>query len=253
MAEYGGDRLPQYNDTNRAFLQAFLARGTLTFDEAKPVLASIFTAKEGDREILPGDVTEADFSSYIHAANDAISKFDLAIRSTLSQHDRMRIYALVNTTSDLITQLSTTYTADEIAYLKRLLDAMFETYNTQRQEVMALTSMQAVRLHKVPDGSATPVAGASQSSGGQLTMIGAERMLKNLVHEGWFEESRSGFYSLSPRALIELRQYLLDTYNDPSEEGDDGGREAEHLKIKFCSACKELVTVVGATPKHILH
>lgn len=33
-----------YNDSNRAFLQAFMARSTLTFDEAKPVLAAIFTA-----------------------------------------------------------------------------------------------------------------------------------------------------------------------------------------------------------------
>ncbi len=34
----------QYNDTNRAFLQAFLARSTLTFEQAKPILAAIFTA-----------------------------------------------------------------------------------------------------------------------------------------------------------------------------------------------------------------
>ena len=33
-----------YNDSNRAFLQAFIARSTLTLDEAKPVLAAILTA-----------------------------------------------------------------------------------------------------------------------------------------------------------------------------------------------------------------
>lgn len=33
-----------YNDSNRAFLQAFMARSTMTFDEAKPVLAAIFSA-----------------------------------------------------------------------------------------------------------------------------------------------------------------------------------------------------------------
>lgn len=33
-----------YNDGNRAFLQAFMARSTLTFEEAKPVLAAIFSA-----------------------------------------------------------------------------------------------------------------------------------------------------------------------------------------------------------------
>lgn len=34
----------QYNNSNRAFLQAFIARSTLTFEEAKPLLAAIFTA-----------------------------------------------------------------------------------------------------------------------------------------------------------------------------------------------------------------
>lgn len=34
-----------YNDSNRAFLQAFMARSTMTFDEAKPVLAAIFSAQ----------------------------------------------------------------------------------------------------------------------------------------------------------------------------------------------------------------
>jgi hypothetical protein len=33
-----------YNDSNRAFLQAFMARSTMTFEEAKPILAAIFSA-----------------------------------------------------------------------------------------------------------------------------------------------------------------------------------------------------------------
>ena len=39
----GGDE-SQYNDSNRAFVQAVFARGAFTFDEIKPVLAAIFTA-----------------------------------------------------------------------------------------------------------------------------------------------------------------------------------------------------------------
>lgn len=38
----GGDS--NYTNSNRAFLQAFLARSTLTFEEAKPILAAISTA-----------------------------------------------------------------------------------------------------------------------------------------------------------------------------------------------------------------
>lgn len=37
------DDLGQYQNQNRAFLQAFLARSTLTFEEAKPLIAAIQT------------------------------------------------------------------------------------------------------------------------------------------------------------------------------------------------------------------
>lgn len=34
----------QWNDGHRAFLQAFMARSTMTLDEAKPLLAALLTA-----------------------------------------------------------------------------------------------------------------------------------------------------------------------------------------------------------------
>ncbi|KAL8717460.1 MAG: hypothetical protein Q9225_005299 [Loekoesia sp. 1 TL-2023] len=122
---------------------------------------------------------------------------------------------------------------------------MFETYNTPRHEVMAITSMQAVRLHKPPDNERreTQNGTETQGSAGQgLKMVEAEKMLKMLVEEGWFEKSRRGFYSLSPRALMELRGWLIETYNDPDEEDDDANEE-RLPRIKQCAACKEIVTM----------
>lgn len=37
-----------YNDGNRAFLQSFLARGTMKFEDGQTILAAIFTVQEGD-------------------------------------------------------------------------------------------------------------------------------------------------------------------------------------------------------------
>ncbi|KAJ9364057.1 putative DNA repair protein Nse1 [Paecilomyces variotii] len=235
-----------YNDSNRAFLQAFLARSTMTFEEAKPVLAAIFSTHER-RPVLPEDVTQADLSSYIAAANTAISPFDLEIRSTLHQlpddngtnGGSHRVYALVNTTSDPLTQLATTYTADEIAFVKRILDAIFDTYNTRRSEAMVVTGMQAVQLAKVSSADRRESAATQQPQGGaaqSLTMQQAESVMKRLLDEGWLEKSRKGFYSLSPRALMELRGWLVATYN----EEDDEGRRVN--KIKFCAACKDIIT-----------
>lgn len=79
-------------------------------------------------------------------------------------------------------------------------------------------------------------------------MVQAEKMLKSLVEEGWFEKSQRGFYSLSPRALMELRGWLLDTYNDVDEdENDDDDGEGRPMRIKRCFACKEIITVVSIT------
>jgi len=201
--------------------------------------------------VLEGDVTQEDFNSYIAAANTAISPLDLEIRSSLHQATRTRVYALINTTSDPMTQLATTYTADEIAFVKRVLDAMFETYNTRRTEAMVILSMQATQLAK-PDGNRreTQNGGATQGSTGQgLTMTQAESMMKRLVEEGWFERSKKGFYSLSPRGLMELRGWLVLTYNEPADEdAEDSTTQLD--KIKFCHACKDIITVVSGNPSN---
>ena len=118
---------------------------------------------------------------------------------------------------------------------------MFETYNTRRHEIMAITSMQAIGLAKPPSDSRRETQNGSETQGsaGQgLTMTQAEKMLKSLVEEGWFEKSRKGYYSLSPRALMELRGWLLETYNDEEDDEGDG------RKIKTCFGCKEIITTV---------
>jgi non-structural maintenance of chromosomes element 1 len=230
-----GIDVADYGDSNRAFLQAFLARSVLTLDTAKPILAAIFSIQEG-REVLPDDVSIDDLNSYISAANSKLSPLDLDIRSTFHQQTRERWYALVNTTSDSLTQLATTYTAEEIAYVKRLLDAMFEGPNNKgRREAMCIGGIDAVQLHKPGPRRDTPQAGNQG-----LTMREAEGMLRRLVDEGWLEKSPKGFYSLSPRALMELRAWLVETYNDQADE------EVERVeRIKFCHACREIITVVS--------
>ncbi|KAI1971524.1 hypothetical protein LOZ53_003755 [Ophidiomyces ophidiicola] len=215
----------------------------MTFEEAKPILAAIMSVKDG-REIRGQDITQADLSNYISSVNSAISPFDFEIRSTIHQTSHTRFYALVNTTSDPLIQLATTYTADEIAYVKRLLDAMFETNNTMREEVMVVSAMKAVQLARIPNSSSRRESQAATQGGvaQQLSMREAEEMLKRLINEGWLEKTRKGNYGLTPRALMELRTWLVESYNDADEEDYDGGYR--HNKIKTCNACKDLITVV---------
>ena len=148
---------------------------------------------------------------------------------------------MVNTTSDPLTQLATTYTPDEIVYLKKLLDAMFDGQNNKgKREAMCLSGIDAIHVGRAQGSRRdTENGSATQSNAGMLGARDAEAMLNKLLEEGWLEKSRHGFYSLSARALMELKGWLVDTYND---EDDDGARRE---KIKFCHACKEIITVVS--------
>lgn len=99
---------------------------------------------------------------------------------------------------------------------------------------MAVSSMQALegKLRKGarPDGAST------QAEDKGLTGDQVEKLLAKLVEEKWIEKSSAGFYRLAPRALMELRSWLLDTYNNPDEPED-------WQRIKCCEACKEIVTI----------
>ncbi|KAJ5151718.1 hypothetical protein N7492_010013 [Penicillium capsulatum] len=242
-----------YNDGNRAFIQAFMGHSFMTFEETQPVLAAIISAQAGsteNRSVDPDDITQEHLAAFISAANSAVSRFDLEIRSSLHQTPKnpdsdapdtapARVYALVNTISDPLTQLATTYTADEIAFVKRILDFMFSTNNTRLCEGMVILSTQAIQLGRASSGDAnrrrSGNAESQQTQGGvanSLNMKQAEAMLQQLLEEGWLEKSRKGYYSLTPRALMELRGWLVSTYNDAITPN----------RIKFCNACGDIMT-----------
>ncbi|KAH8681315.1 RING-like domain-containing protein [Xylariales sp. PMI_506] len=238
------DSVPvNYNDGNRAFLQALMSRGTVTVREAKPILAAIMTAQRPRQEpVTPDQVTEADFEAHIGAAQEALSHFDYDLRSTMHQVRKERVWAVVNTTSDPLTQLATLHSPEEIAFVKRILDAMFEKYNTQRMEVMCVDSMQANKFRSAPrvsSGDDLVVEDDTQAQTQSLKGLKSsevESVMQAMVDGGWFELSGDGFYGLTPRGLLELRSWLIDSYNDPDAEPD------EWQRIKFCEACKEIVT-----------
>jgi non-structural maintenance of chromosomes element 1 len=229
----------EYNDSHRALLQAFLARNTLTFETSKPLLAAIRSVSE-KTGVDPDDITIEVLNSYISVVNSVLSPLDLEIRSTFHQQSRERVYAVVNTTSDSLTQLATTYTADEIAYVKRLLDGMFDGRNNRgRTEAMCVSGIEAIQFGRASARRDTQ-NGTPQAASQGLSFRDAENVLARLTDEGWLEKSSRGYYSLSPRSLMELKGWLIDTYND----NEDGEEDPQPKKIKFCHACKEIITVV---------
>ncbi|KAK3900357.1 Nse1 non-SMC component of SMC5-6 complex-domain-containing protein [Staphylotrichum tortipilum] len=262
-----------YGDANRAFIQAFMARGALTFREAQELLAAIKTAaasaaasaeEGGGGEDSPGNnprspvrpqsITPAEVDNAMRVAREAVEPLDYDIRNARDQlRAGERVWAFINAHSDPATQLGTARSPEEVAYVKRLLDAMFETYNTPRMEVMAVDEGQALRVSR-PAGARRESAmhsgngenedengedgGATQSAAASRGLKHSEvlSLLSSLVAEGWLDKSRDGFYSLTARSLMELWGWLMATYNDADADAP------EWQRIKFCEACKEIVT-----------
>jgi hypothetical protein len=138
-----------YHDANRAFIQAFMARGTLTFREAQKLLAAIRSASNPSDAPTPAQsITMSDFENVLRTAREAVEPLDFDIRNTRDQvrGGGERVWAFINAHSDPATQMATARSPDEVAYVKRLLDAMFDTYNTPRMEVMAVDEGQAIRV-----------------------------------------------------------------------------------------------------------
>ncbi|GAB7366408.1 hypothetical protein MBLNU230_g8205t1 [Neophaeotheca triangularis] len=235
-----------WNNSHRAFLQAILTHQTLTYQTGAALLSAIQTAATPDRPTATGDITLEDFTNTIAQLNEQLTTLDFEIRATTHQQSKEQVWCLINTSGDGIAQLATGFGAEELAFVKRVLDLMFERYNTRAAEVMAVTSMQALKVARPRESLGAGRTQAAVATNG-VTIREAERVLEGLREEGWLELSEAGFFSLSPRALMELRGWLVETYN--GVEVDEEGEEEEVVKrIRHCKACGNIVTVGQRCP-----
>ncbi|KAF2731834.1 hypothetical protein EJ04DRAFT_497962 [Polyplosphaeria fusca] len=228
---------PHYTNAHRALLQSFLSRPIQTVDALKPTLAAILTAQNPSRPTLPGDITPSTLPPLLTTLNTKLAPLDYELRPTRSQSpSRTQLYALVNTSSDAFTQLATSFTPDEIAYVKRLLDAIFIENDTRGKEVLAVNTMRAKQLAKAPPRQSQ--RRRKEEEGPVVNSIkieAAERVVEALISQSFLSRSRGNYISLAPRGVLELRGYLKEMYN---EEGDGGV-----VRIRDCYGCAEIVTV----------
>lgn len=200
--------------------------------------------KDPDRPFPEGDVTQQGLiTPIIQTINSRLEPYSFEIRHTRNQTTKETTYALVNKTSDSLTQLATRFTASEIAYIRRLLDAMFDTNNTPTRETMAIKHMDASQLarprrSRQSQASAPDAESESQPADAGLSIAEADAVLDSLVADNFLHLSRANYYSLAPRALMELHSYLKETYNDDASDDEDAT-----VRIRDCEGCREIVTV----------
>jgi len=113
--------------------------------------------------------------------------------------------------------------------------------NTQQQQ-----QQQQRPTNHDDDGEEDGDAAAQQTQAQtqSLTLPQATTVLKSLVNTGWLTHPTSipgakNYYVLSPRALLELKNWLFEAYNEPPDEEAEDEEGIE--RIKTCKGCSEIV------------
>ena len=114
--------------------------------------------------------------------------------------------------------------------MRTILVAIFDAANSLHEEAFAIRSTDALNL--------------TSAQGVGLTKMAGEQAINQFIREGWLERSRAGFLSLSDRGLLELREYLEETFNEveEDEEGNENVRQTD--RIRKCYTCREILTKV---------
>jgi non-structural maintenance of chromosomes element 1 len=122
------------------------------------------------------------------------------------------------------------HSPSEIAFMRNLLVAIFDSANSLHEEVYAVKTIDAINMASAP--------------GVGITRSAAENLIDTFVQDGWLVHSKGGFVTLSERGLLELRDYLIETFNDVEEEEEEEEEVSRGNSIKQCRACEEIVTRV---------
>ncbi|KAJ3076827.1 hypothetical protein HDU98_011688 [Podochytrium sp. JEL0797] len=138
--------------------------------------------------------------------NEALAHVDLSLSSLAHPKTGEKTFALVNTHSDDAAQLATTFSANEIAFVKRIIYKIMTT----EDDVFSISTGDALR----------------ESSVAKVSVTETENLLDRIVDMGWLDIT-NGWISLSMRALMELKTYLREEFED---------------YVQYCSVCKEMVT-----------
>jgi len=188
---------------HQVLLQSFFFRQIMPDDAVQTLYRKIAT------KFSVGNIAFEDFISTI---NDQLHFVFLEIRKVVSEEDGRSYWGFVNARSDTHAQLATSYTAPEISFFKKVLEAIL-TVTEAGLPVGEIGTTDAVNLARGIDG---------------LTLSNAQQTLKRLVQDHWLTLSggENKKVLVGVRSLLELRPFLEDLCGETNQE---------------CVLCSELV------------
>ncbi|OWB73120.1 hypothetical protein B5S31_g2852 [[Candida] boidinii] len=154
------------------------------------------------------------------ALNRKLNTVDFEIVRTSSQESEEILYILINKKSDNAVKLSTIFTNAEIQIINDLIDRMFDHSNESKSS-LSYSISPAVAVEFV------------KKSSSKTTNQQSYEFLNDLELKGWISYIDRR-YTLSSRALAELKGFLIDKYGEDSAETEGS--------ISICYGCKQIAT-----------
>ncbi|KAL5490279.1 hypothetical protein ACEPAI_5112 [Sanghuangporus weigelae] len=201
------------SDVYRLFLQAAMSRRIMNEAVAKALWKACYEAiaradPTKDVQFVGGSTQWGEFLNKIQRMLDPL---DLEFARSKDEETGKIMYAITNTKGDEVAQLASDYSPAEIAFFK----AVVEQIMLSVRHAYSVSSILALRE-------------ASHLKSFQMTKSQAEVILTSLVARGWLVKSKRGRYSLGTRSILELSNYLKNTYDETD--------------LLECVVCMELVT-----------
>lgn len=209
-----------YTDAEKALLQYIISLGSVREEDLSRIYTKLKECETPHQEIalenIPG-FKERKLDETIEKINDRLHLLGYEVTKSKSQETQELYYVYINTVSDAPSKISTTHSPKEIDVIKKIIEKIIVECE---DESFVITNSDALRIC---------------SSAAQMSASEGEHFLKQLVDEGWFNRSKKGRYSLSIRALAELKRTLIDQYGVRSEDNAEG-------QVTLCKGCNEIVT-----------
>ncbi|WFD28066.1 hypothetical protein MNAN1_003074 [Malassezia nana] len=208
----------------QALVQGLLSRRMVKRAELEHLYAELCSAL-GLRSALDEDLAEI---------QPRVAAVGLDVRTCHDPINATPYIVLMNAKADTLAEVATPYSPSELQYIKALIDAIFHAPDHR----FSVPSTQALQL--------------ASNMQPPMTKHAANELLHSLEHRGWLVLSRrTGAYSLSLRALMELDTYLR---NDMEECVLESRPTAMARFIRHAKARTVLGTrIAGNAPSHGTH
>lgn len=189
-------------------------------------------------------VTINHLSTILDSINRAFEPLSFEIVESKDMNDASILFTFVNKKALGAIQLSTKYSQNEIQLVKHAIDTIFSPNNVNQEKTTdeSGTVFNQVKYHvpymqmvkSVRNGPIDEDDDAPQYN--KLSLDEAELFLRDLECYGWFERY-DGNYTLATRGLVELKNYLIDTFGIYPEG-----------TISKCFGCSDILTRGYACP-----